>query len=95
MDDRSYLSVLLTAVAAVLTLMLCSCGTPWGNDTDRNAIACQGYGFYPETPEYAECMKYVESREARRATLTNKPLPPQSPNVVCKTRGSDTDCQAR
>jgi len=94
MSDRPCLSVPLKAVAAVLTLMLCSCGSPWGNNLDANAIACQGYGFYPETPEYAECMKYVESRQARRAALTNKPLP-QPPNVVCKTTSSGTDCQTR
>ena len=54
MDDR--LPVALIAVAAVLALMLCGCGTPWGNDIDRNELACQGYGFYAESPEFAECM---------------------------------------
>jgi len=95
MDDRS--PVALIAVAAVLALMLCGCGTPWGNDIDRNELACQGYGFYAESPEFAECMKYVESRQARRAALSNKPIAqsPNSPNVVCKTTGSGTDCQTR
>jgi len=98
MGDRFCMSVRLAAISAMLTLMLCGCGTPWGKDTDPNAIACQGYGFYPETPEYDQCMKFVASREARRAALTNKPLPqslPQSPNVVCKTTSSGTDCQTR
>ena len=94
MGDRSCLSVPLAAVAAVLALLLGSCGTPWSSDLDRNAIACQGYGFYPDSPEYAECMKYVEAREARRAALRNNPLPP-SPNIVCQTSGSGTNCQTR
>ena len=93
MGDRS--AVALIAVAAVL--MLCGCGTPWGNDIDRNELACTGYGFYPETPEFAECMKFVKSREAKRAALSNRPVPqsPNDPNLVCKTTGSGTDCQAR
>ena len=77
-------------------LMLCGCGTPWGNDVNRNDLACQGYGFYPETPEFAECLKYVEAGRARRAALSNRPMS-QAPdaNVVCKTTGSGTDCQTR
>lgn len=42
---------------------------PWGpmTEADRNEVACRGYGFYPGTRQYDECMKYVESR---RSTLT-------------------------
>jgi hypothetical protein len=94
MDDRSCLSVRVIAAAAALTL--CSCGTPWGTDTDPTTIACQGYGFYPESREFAECVKFVEARQARRAALTNKPIPQQqAPNVTCKTTGPGTDCQTR
>jgi len=83
-----------TAAAVMLALMLCGCGSPWGNDLDPNAIACQGYGFSPESPKFAECMKYVESARARRDGLMNKPVP-QAPNIVCQTSSSGTNCQTR
>ena len=31
-------------------------------DADRNAIACQHYGFYPGNQQWDECMKYVGSK---------------------------------
>jgi hypothetical protein len=82
------------AIAVMLTLMLCGCGSPWGNDLDPNAIACQGYGYYPENPDFAQCMKYVEAARARRAGLTPKPVPP-APNITCQTSSSGTNCQTR
>ena len=30
-------------------------------DADRNAIACQHYGFYPGNQQWDDCMKYVGS----------------------------------
>jgi len=87
---------LRTAIGAAAALAMCGCASPWGANIDRNAVACQGYGFYPETPEYAECMKFVESREARRAALSGNPQAiPQKPDIVCQTNSSGTSCQTR
>jgi hypothetical protein len=84
-----------TTAAVTLALMLCGCSSPWSSDVDPNSVACQGYGYSPESPKFAECMKYVESQRARRTGLTPKPAP-QAPNVVCRTTSSGTtDCQAQ
>jgi len=48
-----------------LGLLLTGCARePWGpmTEADRNEVACLGYGFYPGTRQYDECMKYVESQ---------------------------------
>ena len=95
MADRSFPWGQIKVAAAVgVMLTLCGCGTPWGPDTDPNVVACWGYGFYPETPEFAECMKYVESEQTKRAARLRISVP-QAPNVTCQTRSSGTDCQLR
>jgi hypothetical protein len=45
-------------------LLTCCAREPWGplTEADRNEVACQGYGFYPGTRQYDECLRYVESR---------------------------------
>jgi hypothetical protein len=95
MSNRRFLCLQM-AIGATAMLALGGCASPWGANIDRNAVACQGYGFYPETPEYAECMKFVESREAKRAALSGNPQPiPQKPDIVCQTNSSGTSCQSR
>jgi hypothetical protein len=52
-----------------LALLATGCAKDaWGptTDTDRNSIACQGYGFYPGSEQYDDCMKYVEYRREFR-----------------------------
>ena len=97
MGDQSRMHMSMKTVAAVmLALLLCGCGSHWGSNIDPNSVACQGYGFSPESPKFAECMKYVESQRARRDAI--KPTPtsaPQAPNVMCRTTSSGTDCQAQ
>jgi hypothetical protein len=84
----------IKAVAVVgAALALCGCVVnAWGPDTNPDIVACWGYGFYPETPEFAACMKYVETERAKRAGHLS--VPP-APNIVCQTRSSGTDCQVR
>ena len=82
------------AAALMLALPLCGCVKPWGPEVDPHVLACQGYGFYPETPEFAECMKYVESRQARPGAPTQHSASP-APNMVCQTTSSGTSCQTR
>jgi|GEM_PF-2408716 hypothetical protein len=53
-----------------LTLLLACCARePWGpmTEADRNEIACKGYGFYPGSQQYDECMNYVQSRRGDKA----------------------------
>jgi len=84
------------AAAIIGMLALSSCAQPWSEDVDANAVACEGYGFYYGSPQYEACLRYVESRRAKRAAPLATPAPAPSPNVVCQTRGSGTiDCQAR
>ena len=97
MSDRSLMWVRIntTATAVTLALILCGgCSGRWGDDIDPSAVACQGYGFYPETPQYDACIKYVASQRAKRAAMTPQPAQ-QAPNIVCRTTSSGTDCQAR
>jgi hypothetical protein len=52
-----------------LALLVSGCGgAAWGPSTeaDRNALACQGYGFYPGSEQYEDCMRYVENRRGVR-----------------------------
>jgi hypothetical protein len=62
-------------------------------EIDKETLACQGYGFYDGTPEFAACMKFV-SRERSKRTSTLVPQP-QGPPVTCQTNGSVTNCQSR
>lgn len=86
-----------TAIAAAGVIFgLSGCaGHPWGPETeiDKEAIACQGYGFYDGTPEFEACMKFVSRERSKRAGAVAPQ--PQGPPVTCRTRGSDTDCQSR
>jgi hypothetical protein len=86
-----------TAIAAAGVIFgLSGCAShPWGPETeiDKETLACRGYGFYEETPEFAACMKFV-SRERSKRTSTLVPQP-QGPPVTCQTHGSVTNCQAR
>lgn len=55
----------------VFALLLSGCGggqawTPM-TEKDRNDLACNGYGFYPGSQQYDDCVKYVESRRTQRA----------------------------
>ena len=49
----------------VFALFLSSCGggQAWGpmNETDKNDLACNEYGFYAGSRQYDDCVKYVES----------------------------------
>jgi len=48
-----------------LALLVTGCAKdPWGpmTEDDRNEVACRGYGFYPGTKEYDDCMRFVETR---------------------------------
>jgi hypothetical protein len=53
-----------------LALLVSGCGggAAWGPTTeaDRNSLACQGYGFYPGSEQYEDCMRYVENRRGNR-----------------------------
>jgi len=52
-----------------IALLVTGCAKePWGSmtDADRNQVACQGYGFYPGSEQYDDCMKYVEYRRGYR-----------------------------
>jgi hypothetical protein len=52
-----------------LALLVTSCAKePWGpmTEADRNETACRGYGFYPGTQQYDECMRFVEARRGVR-----------------------------
>jgi hypothetical protein len=85
-----------TAVAVIVILTLSGCSRPWGDHVDANAVACQGYGFYYGTPEYDECIKYVDRRRAKGAAALVTPALSQTPNINCQTRSSGTiDCQTR
>lgn len=88
-----------TAIAvAGVTLALSGCAShPWGPETeiDKETIACQGYGFYDGTPEFDACMRFVNRERSKRAAPLAPAPPTQGPPVTCRTRGSDTDCQAR
>jgi len=57
----------LTLIGLAL-LLTCCARDDWGPMTaaDRNEVACRGYGFYPGSREFDECMKYVESPRAKR-----------------------------
>jgi hypothetical protein len=61
--------VRLTKMAGALAILIALSGCanhPWEPDIDRTAYACQEYGFYPGTPEYDNCLKYVDTRRAKR-----------------------------
>ena len=84
------------AAAGIVILTLSGCSEPWGDHVDADVVACQGYGFYYGTPEYDECIKYVDRRRAKGAAPLVTPAPSQTPNVICQTRSSGTtDCQTR
>lgn len=71
---EAYVGVLVRRVQRNIILLglalfvACCAKEPWGpmTEADRNEVACAGYGFYPGTPEYDECMKYVEFRRGDR-----------------------------
>ena len=94
---RTFMRAAATGIAAAgVILGLSGCAShPWGPETeiDKETIACQGYGFYDGTPEFADCMKFVSRERAKRTG----PLvaQPQGPPVTCRTQGTDTDCQSR
>ena len=67
---RGQRNIILIGMALLLT---CCARDPWGpmTEQDRNEVACRGYGFYPGSQQYDECMRYVESRRGGSA------LPPR------------------
>ncbi len=85
------------AVAAITVMLaLSGCAQPWSEDLDANAIACEGYGFPYGSPQYDTCLKYVESRRAKRGSPAAAPGPAPTPNVICQTGPSGvTNCQTR
>src|SRR5262245_11622186 len=82
-EGKPMLRVLVRGIRNValigLTLLLCRCGgvggSTWGpmTESDENEVACRGYGFYPGSRQYDECLKYVEARRANRNTLLPSP----------------------
>jgi hypothetical protein len=63
-------------VAAIgLALLLSCCSHPWEPEIDRNVLACRQYGFYPNSQQFEECMRYVE--RSNRTTLLPAPAPRQ------------------
>jgi hypothetical protein len=81
------------ATAVIVILTLSGCSQRWGEHVDADVVACQGYGFYYGTPEYDECIKYVDRWRAKGAAPLVTPAPS---NVICQTQSSGTiDCQAR
>ena len=70
---RNCMAILkLTKTIGILTTLIALSGCanhPWEPDIDRTDYACQEYGFYPGTPEYDNCLKYVETRRAKRLGL--------------------------
>jgi len=72
MNKRAILFRALQRAACTVGTVLALCGCarhPWGTDIDGNAYACSEYGFYPETKEWEDCLKFVETRRAKRPGL--------------------------
>lgn len=55
-------------IVFALFLSGCGGGQAWGpmNETDKNDLACNEYGFYAGSQQYDDCVKYVESRRSQR-----------------------------
>jgi hypothetical protein len=68
-DTKREFGAKLTAAIIVIGLatVLCGCAQRWEPDLDPNIMACKSYGFYEGSPEFDQCMKYVEGRRSKRA----------------------------
>jgi hypothetical protein len=87
--------------ATIVMLALSGCGSEshhWDNQlnsvADKDTYACQEYGNYYGTKSFDECLKYIEARRTKQAAPTPPPVT-QTPNSICQTRGTTTDCQTR
>jgi hypothetical protein len=65
-----------------LAILLSGCGAshPWGpmDQEDETGLACRStYGFSPGTPEYDECLRYVDQRRSKPRLLLPTPVPQQ------------------
>ena len=62
-----------------LAMLLSGCGGaghPWGemSQEDQTVLACQStYGFSPGTPEFDECLRYVDQRRSKPHLLLPTP----------------------
>jgi hypothetical protein len=65
-----------------LAILLSGCGVshPWGpmDQEDETLLACRStYGFSPGTPEYDQCLRYVDQRRSQPHPLLPTPAPHQ------------------
>jgi hypothetical protein len=66
-----------------VAIFLSGCGGfshPWSpmTEEDETVLACRStYGFSPGTPEYDDCLRYVDQRRSKPHPLLPTPVPQQ------------------
>jgi hypothetical protein len=57
---------------ALLGVVAPSTGQTAATETERDDFACQQYGFYPGSKQFADCMKYVGTRRSNSPSPSSR-----------------------